>query len=246
MAYQRAYFPMKDLKISQSYGKGTSTHKNGYQIDLCGKDGGKSAVYAPFDCKISKVYAKEGHSYEVWLTSTKKVLGKNGYYGYLTMSITHPSEIAKMKVGTTYKQGQQICTEGKEGGATGNHIHLELSTGTKAGWKKVNGDYVNVNNVKPDEYLFTREDAVIYDSSYKGQKIKFVKESEMLYIVKGVDDPPLNIHKTPDTKKSTVDNQGVCLKNGNEVISFYTKNKMHYIYHYEAMGYVYYKYLKKK
>ena len=242
MAYQRAYFPMKDLKVSQSYGKGTSTHQNGYQIDLCGVDAGKSAVYAPFDCKITKVYAKKGRSYEVWLTSTKKVLGKNGYYGHLTMSITHPSEIAKMKVGTKYKQGQHICYEGKEGGATGNHIHLELSTGTKAGWKVVNGDYVNVNNVKPDEYLFTREDATVYSSSYKGQKIKFVKESQMIKTVKGVNSEPLLIHKTPDYNKSSRLKGG--LYNGDDVIEFFKTGSMSYIYHYEMMGYTASKYLK--
>lgn len=243
MAYQRAYFPMKDLKVSQSYGKGTSTHKNGYQIDLCGVDGGKSKVYAPFDCKVSKVYAKKDKSYEVWLTSTEKVLCKNGYYGYLTMSITHPSEIAKMKVGKKYKQGQHICYEGKEGGATGNHIHLELSTGTKAGWKVVNGDYVNVNNVKPDDYLFTREDAVVYESEYKGKKIKFVKESKMTKTVKNVPSEPLLIHKTPDYKQSSViKKQG--LYNGDDVIEFYKQGSMSYIYHYELMGYVANEYLK--
>lgn len=249
MAYQRAYFPMEVLNITQGYGKTSGSHKNSYAIDFSGKDGGEDSVYAPFDCKITKLYQPKDTSKSattVWLTSTKKVLCSNGYYGYLTMSITHPEEISKMKLGTKYKQGAFICKEGKTGRASGNHIHLELSTGTKAGWIVINGDYVNVNKVKPEEYLFLKESCVVRKDTYKNKKYKFYKESELTYVVTGVDSPPLNIHTSADTKKSTINNQGVTLKNGKEVISFFKKNNMSYIYHYEAMGYVVSKYLKKK
>lgn len=235
---------MKDLKVSQSYGADTSTHKNGYQIDLCGVDGGKSPVYAPFDCKVTKVYCPKGKSYEVWLESTKPVLCKNGYYGYLTLSITHPSEIAKLKVGQKFKQHQHIMYEGKEGGATGNHIHLELSLGRWcSGWDKINGDYVNKKKIQPDEYLFATEDSVIYSSNYKGKKITFIKESEITKKVTGVKDEPLNIHNKPNTSKlSVIKNKG--LYNGEEVIQFFKTGTMSYVYHYETLGYVVSKYLK--
>ena len=33
MAYQRAYFPVKTISLSQGYGSGSSTHKLSYAID---------------------------------------------------------------------------------------------------------------------------------------------------------------------------------------------------------------------
>lgn len=253
MAYQRSYFPMETLNLTQGYGANTSTHRLSYALDFAGKDTGKDKVFAPFDCKVSKLYQPKdttNHANTVWLTSTRKVLCPNGYYGYLTMSITHPSEISKMKLGKVYRQGEVICSEGKTGGSTGNHIHLELAKGTTAGWsRKTDGkysEYVIKNKVKPEEYLFLRENCKVKKDTYKNKKYKFYKESELIYVVTGVDEPPLNIHKTPDFKKSTISNQGVCLKNGDEVINFFKKNKSYYIYHYEAMGYVATNYLKKK
>lgn len=253
MAYQRAYFPMDTLNLTQGYGDKTSTHKLSYALDFAGKDTGADKVFAPFDCKITKLYQPKdttNHANTVWLTSTRKVLCPNGYYGYLTMSITHPSEISKMKLGKVYRQGEVICAEGTTGGATGPHIHLELAKGTTAGWsKKTSGrynEYVIKNKIKPEEHLFLRENCKIKKDVYKDKKYKFYKESELLYVVDGVDDPPLNIHTSADFKKSTIDNQGVILKNGDEVINFYSKNQSYYIYHYEAMGYVAKNYLKKK
>ena len=145
MAYQRAYFPMKYLNVTQGYGEKSSTHKLSYAIDFGGKDSGKDSVYAPFDCRVSKVYKPSNTNISattIWLTSTRKVLCSNGYYGYLTMSITHPIEIMNMNVGMRFKQGDYLFREGSTGNATGNHIHLELATGTYANWvRRTNGTY---------------------------------------------------------------------------------------------------------
>lgn len=251
MAYQRAYFPMKVINVSQGYGSRSSTHKLSYALDLSGKDSGKDPIYAPFDCKVTKLYQPKNtlkHANTVWLTSTKKVLSPNGYYGYLTVSITHPSEISKMKLGTTYKQGQIIMSEGRTGNASGNHMHLEVSKGTKAGWsKKTSGvyeEYVILNKVKPEDYLFVKEDSTIKNTTYKGYKYHFIKESEITYKVVDVPSEPLNVHSKPDIRKNTII-KGAGLKNGDEVIKFYTKDNMAYIYHYEILGYTSSKYLEK-
>lgn len=251
MAYQRAYFPMKYLKVTQGYGLFSSSHKYSYALDLAGKDEKADEIYAPFDCKISKLYQPTNtktNANEVWLTSTKKVLCPNGYYGYLTISITHPSEISKMKLGTTYKQGQLICTEGKTGNASGNHIHLEVSIGKIAGWDIIKKGkveyYVNKNRVKPEEYLFVKEDSIILSNKHKGSCGKLIKESDITYRVVNVPSEPLWIHKSADYKDSTIlDKKG--LKNGDEVIGFYKKGSLMYIYNYERMGYTASKYLKK-
>lgn len=252
MAYQRAYFPMKTINISQGYGARSSTHKLSYALDLSGKDENEDEIYAPFDCKITKLYQPidtRKHANTVWLTSTKKVLCPNGYYGYLTVSITHPSEISNMKLGKTYKQGEVICYEGRTGNASGNHIHLEVSKGTTAGWSlKTSGvynEYVILNKVKPEEYLFVREDSIIKNTIYNGYRYNLIKESYITYIVLDVPSEPLNVHYSADYNRSSIiRNKG--LKNNDEVIKFFDKNGMAYIYHYETMGYVSAKYLKKK
>ena len=84
MAYQRAYFPMDILNITQGYGSSSSTHKLSYALDFNGDSTKVEKVYAPFDCKITKLYQPKDttkHANTVWLTSTKKVLSPNGYYG---------------------------------------------------------------------------------------------------------------------------------------------------------------------
>lgn len=252
MAYQRAYFPMKTINISQGYGNRSSTHKLSYALDLSGEDEKADEIYAPFDCKITKLYQPSDtrkHANTVWLTSTKKVLSPNGYYGYLTVSITHPSEITDMKLGKIYKQGEVICHEGKTGNASGNHIHLEVSKGKVADWSLqtsgVYDEYVIKNKVKPEEYLFVRDDSIIKNNLYNGYKYNLIKEAYITYIVLDVPSEPLNIHRSADYRNDTVIN-GKGLKNNDEVIKFYDNNGMAYIYHYETMGYVAAKYLKKK
>lgn len=251
MEYQRAYWPMNNIKLSQGYGKNSSTHEYSYAMDICGKDAGAEEIFAPFDCKVTKLYQPKNtvkNAPEVWLTSTKKVLCANGYYGFLTMSLTHANEILKMKLGQTFKQFDFVCKEGKLGGATGNHAHLELSKGQTAGWDsaiiKKYKSYVNVNKVKPEEYLFVRENAKVLKNTYKGTTYNFIKESDITYKVVNVPSEPLLIHKSADYKDSTIlDKKG--LKNGDEVIGFYKKGSLMYIYNYSRLGYTASKYLKK-
>lgn len=247
MAYQRAYWPMNNLKLSQGYGEKSSSHKYSYAIDLCGKDSGAETIFAPFDCKVTKLYQPKDtkkHSPEVWLTSTKKVLCANGYYGYLTISLTHASEIMKMKLGQTFKQFDFVCKEDKLGGASGNHIHLELSKGKKAGWdsniiKKYKA-YVNVNKVKPEEYLFVRESAKVLKNTYKGKTYKFIKESDLYYTVISKDGLNMRTEPNDDCKIITK------VAPGKDVTRFYVKNGWAYCYRYEKMGYMSNNFLKKK
>ncbi len=240
--YQRAYFPMKEIRIVQGHGKGASTHRYSLAIDMNGK-GAKTIenIYAPFDCKVSKLYQPSNtkdHANTVWLTSTCKVLCVNGYYGYLTMSITHPAGISKMRIGQKFKQGELILKEGATGKAEAPHAHIELAKGTKAGWHKTHGSWVIDNAVPPEDYLFLREDAVIYPNDFNGQLGKMVKESDITYKVVNVSDPPLLIRTLAFVKIGE-------LHNGDEVIKF-DNNKRCKVYHYGVLGYTYSKYLKKK
>ena len=247
--YQRAYFPSKKVNIQQGYGLTSSTHKYSYAID----NGGIYNLFAPFDCKVSKLYVpktKNGkldtkHSFEVWLTSTKKVLCSNGSYEYLTLSITHPYDIHKLKLEQEFKQFQPlgISTAVMTGTSTGCHAHLELSKGTKAGWDtniaKKHNQYVNVNKIKLEDHLFLTKDTAISKETYKLKKYHFKKESELLYVVKGVPSEPLYIRNKKTNKEIGK------LYNGDEVLKFDNNTKC-LVYHYGALGLTYKKYLKKK
>lgn len=239
MAYQRAYLPMKTINLSQGYGKNSYSHKTGYPLDFAGKDGGKDDFYAPFDCKVVKLYQPKdtkAHATTVWIKSTKKVLCTNGYYGYLVMMIVHPNEIMNMKLNQTFKQGDFFCKEGMTGKATGNHIHMELSNNVdKIGWDK---NYNILNPVKPEEYLFAYDDATIKNNKYQGIIYNFKKEKDMLYDVK--DD--VYAHSSADFEEKTRIGE---FKKGHQAIVFGSKNKSYYAYSWSVLGYASKNYLKK-
>lgn len=244
MAFERAYFPMKVINISQKYG--TGSHRLGYALDLSGASSDKESVFAPFNCRVSKLYQPKDtkkHANTVWLTSTNKVLCPNGYYGYLTISITHPEEISNMRIGYTYRQGDYLFKEGRTGNATGDHIHLEVATGTYAGWeKRTSGsytEYVIKNKVKPEEYLFVPEDSTIKNN----RGLRLIKESDITYKVENVPSEPLLVHRENNYRKDNIVGR---LYNDNEVINFYEKGSMSYIYHHEVLGYTTSRYLSKK
>ncbi len=174
---EKAYFPMKYYNLTQGY-LNSSTHQGTYALDTAGKDTGKDEIYAPFSCKVTKKYVKAGHAYTVWLTSLNKVLCANGKEEYLTMMIVHPEDINKLQVGQEFKQGQLVCHEGKTGNASGNHLHMEIGIGT-CGWhKNSQGIYMIDNAVKPEEYLFLKNDTIVKNDIYKNTKYTFKKESE--------------------------------------------------------------------
>lgn len=251
MAYQRAYVPMKYITVTNGYGEG-SGHPYSYAIDLAGKDSGKDPVFAPFDCKVTKLYTPKtktgkidtSHAPEVWITSTKPVLCANGYYGIMTMSLTHSRETYNLKVGQKFKQGDTILHEGNQGVSQGNHIHMELTKGDKVGWdtitKKGKTYYVNKNRVKPEEYLFATKDAIIKQEVKNGKRYHFKKESEITYKVYNVPSEPLIIRSKPFPLGKKIGE----LRNGNEVLKFNDSSQC-LIYHYEHLGYTPKKYLKK-
>ena len=245
--YQRAYLPTKKLDISQGYGLLSSTHKHSYAIDFYGN----YKMFAPFDCKVSKLYVpkyKDGSlnkskAFEVWLTSTQKLLCSNGAYEYLTISITHPEGIAKLKLDQEFKQFDSLGldTSKMTGKYSGNHAHIELSLGKKAGWdseiEKKYGEYVNVNKIKPELYLFITEDTNVVRETYRLKKYHFIKEKEITRKVSGVPSEPLLIR---DKKTDKAIGK---LYNGDEVLQF-NNNSRCLVYHYSVLGLTYKKYLK--
>lgn len=140
---QKAIFPMECMNISQSYNEGNhiphwqgaSKNKADYPIDICGENSGKSFFYAPCNCKITMIQAKNTSKWtnKMILVSTGKI--KTPKYGdtQIFFKVVHfPYDNVKkygLKVGKTFKKGEVICTEGKDDFSTGNHIHLSQGIG---------------------------------------------------------------------------------------------------------------------
>ena len=245
---QYAFLPVKNISIGQGYGALSSSHKHSYALDLSGEQ----ELFAPFDCEVTGIYVPKKKSgaldtskaFEVWLSSTKKVLCANGVYDYLTISITHPKDISKLKKGMTFKQFASlgISTKHMTGRYTGPHAHIELSLGICPGWdQKVIDkykDYVNKNRIKLEEYLFRTEDTKIKKEKWRIYTYHFVTPGEITYKVKGVPSEPLYIRTLPYPKGEVIGN----LYNGDYVLKFNNKALICYD---KIIGYTSNKYLKK-
>lgn len=142
---QKALFPMKNHRISADY-KGSSAHRkcsNGsphdYPTDLVGKDSGRDWFRAPCDLIVLRRYTKASHC--IWLRSVKKVKTPYGK-GYLYIMVEHADNSEMKGPGWVYHQHDKCFREGKNGNATGYHLHVSCGFSTKAaglngtGWVK--------------------------------------------------------------------------------------------------------------
>ena len=141
-------YPMKTMKITQGY-TGNYSHNphsagspKDYPWDEAGADSGREYFYCPCDkMKVVRVYGVGGSGTNtIWLESTSKVDFADGTSDYVTMLVTHPNDddLKNIKKGKTYTRGQQICREGTDGNATGNHFHFAAGKGKMkdSGWVK--------------------------------------------------------------------------------------------------------------
>jgi len=166
---QKARFPMKWVNISQSYKQGNhipywrnaGKGKKEYPIDICGMDSGRDYIYAPCDCRITMIQAKNNLNWtnKMILVSTEKVQTvKYGVTQIYFKCVHFPYANVKkygLKVGKKFKQGDIICTEGKDNHCTGNHIHFACGVGyANKSIPNDNGKYVCNGNGKYPENIF--------------------------------------------------------------------------------------------
>lgn len=186
-------YPFKKMSISQNYKQGNhkphwynSKKNNDYPIDECCGDGGRSPVYAPVDMKVIKIYGlnttKTTNS--IVLQTTAKVRTPIGDK-IVIMTLTHPeeSDIKKLKVGQIIKKGNIICYEGRDGYATGNHIHMTVGTGSFKGLlENSNGKWCFIESTvnKPEEifYVNTKFTSIKNSNGINFKKISTDKVSE--------------------------------------------------------------------
>jgi len=179
-------YPFKKMYISQNYNQGNhkphwygSKNYKDYPIDECCGDTGKDPVYAPVDMKIIKIYGlhttKATNGIVLQTTNTVRTPIGNKT---VILTLTHPSDsdIEKLKVGQIIKKGKIICYEGKDGQATGNHIHMTVGTGSYKGqYENSNGKwcFVSTTDNKPEEifYVNTKFTKILNEDGINFKKV---------------------------------------------------------------------------
>ena len=160
-------YPTKVMNITQSY-NGTYNHylySSGspvdYPIDDACEDSGRSWFYCPCDeMKVVRVYGVgTTGTNTIWLESTSPVITPSGTF-VVTMMIIHPEDddIANL-LNHTFKRGDAMFREGRDGNATGYHVHISVGKGTRSGngWSEnSNSAWVLTTNgtLKPESAFY--------------------------------------------------------------------------------------------
>ena len=170
--YDKNYliYPTKTMNITQSYNGSYNHYQNSggipkdYPIDEACEDSGRSWFYCPCDeMKVVHVYLTGSNT--VWLESTSPVVTPTGTYSTITMLVTHPEDEDMININNkTFKRGEPMFREGKDGWATGNHFHISVGTGhyngaaNGTGWEKnSSGAWVLTptgKTLKPEEAFY--------------------------------------------------------------------------------------------
>lgn len=107
---QKAIFPVKNMRITQGYGKDTYSHDDSYAIDLGSVDGILLRAFAPFDAIVRKIYKEDAN--EVWIESLEPVLYADGTVDYMTMLFMHDNDVSDLYVGKIINQYEEFYQEG--------------------------------------------------------------------------------------------------------------------------------------
>ena len=187
-------YPVKNMKITQSYTGSYSHSKNyngkpaDYPIDEACLDSGREYMYCPCDCMVVKhIYGVKGKGTNtIWLESTSKVVMPCGT-DYVTIMVIHPmdDDLSKIKVGQKFYRGDKMFREGTDGNASGNHFHISVGKGKyKNGWVQNNKGCWVIDTVSG---AIVPEQAFYVDKSFtnviKTSELKFKELPKPTYIV---------------------------------------------------------------
>lgn len=184
---QYATYPMRVMRQSAIWNtssphiKCSSGSPKDYPTDLVGADSGRDWMYAPCDMIVLRKYTKASHA--IWLRSVDKVHTPSGDK-YLYMMSEHQDNAEMAAVGHVYAKGEKVFREGKNGNATGYHLHVSFGVSDKkltkntmgSGWKKNSkGAWVlyipGVTNVKIEQALYVNKD---FTTTIKDTRINFI------------------------------------------------------------------------
>ena len=208
-----AIFPMINIGVSQRHN--TTKKFSHYQmkaIDIIGKDAGIEQAYAPF---TGKVLAITTSANTIFFGSCDEngnkaqVMCEDGVARVITVALTHDNNINDVAIGRVFKSGEKFYDEGTKGGATGNHIHIEVALGwvLKKTAYTANGYLKFADNVSlfPHQIFFALKgwNKIIKANGYTWLEVdsRQVKPAEPLPVVEGT-------RRVVNVKSSFVDGRG--------------------------------------
>ena len=161
-------YGMKVINFSQLPG-GNKSHPN-YALDLAGSDTGIDFWYAQGRWKCIKKIWKNYYTFLFCPVDPAgnytKVHCADGVDRIVTIALTHSDSVSirdafgrilsTIKVGYIYENGAPMYQEGKDGNATGNHIHLEVAEGVQTSkyWDTSMKVYRMKNELNPLKVFF--------------------------------------------------------------------------------------------
>lgn len=177
-------FPMKTLRVTQGLGFAVdgvpaNTYSHLYQTayDIAGENTGRSPVYAPFSCKVMRIYngsTTASRCNFTFYTNTKRVKCMNEKVyapGGLFFMTAHCNDdmLVKygIKVGATFAQGKICGYEGTAGGV-GAHCHITFGEGPwdGKGWHEIakrRGMYEINNPLMMHKICWLRHECTVLD-----------------------------------------------------------------------------------
>ncbi len=212
-ATQNAMWFMSDLKITQVPG-GDYSHKGTQNFDVVGVK--NNNIFAPFDCKVVKIYSGTTYGNTVVIESTAKVNYADGTCDYMTMCFAHDNDISDLSVDKKISQGQVFYQTGTYGNVTGRHSHVTVIRGKYKNdmWTKNSyGNYCSPNAISPTKALFIADNTNVVDSkglSFKKVSVNVTKPSVTVKAVSNVTSSSAQINFTANNpSKVTIKTVGV-------------------------------------
>ena len=182
-------YPAATVRISQSHTEGNhASHGAGspadFPFDEAGADAGRDWFFCPCDgMKIIRIYGVEKSDINTgWMQSASPVVTPVGT-GYIVLMVEHPEDddLAKLRVGQTFRRGEKMFREGGNGakgkGTFGNHFHISAAFGniTGNGWAaNSRGAWVltaDGRKLKADEAFFIDGQQIFRSAGYHFKNI---------------------------------------------------------------------------
>lgn len=150
---QVSLYPPQQVNVTQGYG-GNYSHVGTLNLDNAATVPRLRQISAPFDCVVVRNF---GVGYGIVIYhSLEKVMTPSGLH-HVTLVLMHDNNGDRWKVGSTYKQGEHIYTEGDADPSeltTGIHVHMEVALGLEVDRITTGGRYHIVNQVKLEDAFF--------------------------------------------------------------------------------------------
>lgn len=153
--------PMENFKCTQGDFEGNHPY---YACDMAGRDAGRDLAFFPFSARCMAIDTPQNGN-AVWWESLNPVRFADGTIDYCNIMVIHDNNLAGIRIGISYQQGQKMAQEGTAGMSTGNHLHIEFAKGrfTKMYEKNEKGYYLP--NGQPIELCCFADDTVFLNSS---------------------------------------------------------------------------------